>query len=129
MAGNINSDYKLGKDKPKRQSPAALRREIREKAINEGITPLEAMLGIMREWYIAAYKETNAARRRILQREVIFVAEKAAPYMHNRLSAIQMPARENSAVETSIQISFISSSTALEEEPAPEFLDSPYGAH
>lgn len=51
-------------------------RLIAEKAMQEGITPLEVMLEAMRELYDAG-KKTEAA----------LIAKDCAPYMHPRLNA------------------------------------------
>jgi hypothetical protein len=51
-------------------------REIADKAMAEGITPLEFMLNVMRD-------ETNESRDRLS------AAVSAAPYIHPRLAAIE----------------------------------------
>jgi hypothetical protein len=65
-------------------------REIAERAMQDGITPLEFMLQIMRTEPSDAIED-----RRILQSiiEMRFEAAKAAaPYMHPRLSSVEMTA-------------------------------------
>jgi hypothetical protein len=53
-------------------------REIADRAIQDGVTPLEVMLKAMREHYSAERWDQAAA-----------VAKDAAPYMHPKLAAIE----------------------------------------
>lgn len=53
-------------------------REIADRAINEGITPLEVMLEAMRE----AYESGGAIA-------ACAFAEKAAPYIHPKMSSVE----------------------------------------
>lgn len=72
-------------------------REIADKAIEEGITPLEVMLKAMRSFVEAAEKMGNG-KIEVVDGEVITqlsllteaskVAKDAAPYIHPRLSAV-----------------------------------------
>ena len=65
-------------------------REIADKATQEGITPLEFMLQIMRE----DLPETEDERVRLTYQEMRFEAAKAAaPYVHPKLSAVEMNAK------------------------------------
>lgn len=54
-------------------------REIAEKAIHEGITPLEVMLCAMRAHYASGLWDAAAA-----------IAKDAAPYMHPRLTSVTL---------------------------------------
>ena len=54
-------------------------REIADRAAAEGITPLEVMLGAMRSFWDAGDMEKAAG-----------FAKDAAPYMHPRLSAVEV---------------------------------------
>jgi len=62
----------------KKGAVTAKTREIAEKAMTDGITPLEVMLGAMRSAWEAGDKEKAA-----------FHAKDAAPYMHPRLASVQ----------------------------------------
>ena len=72
-------------------------REIAEKAIVEGITPLEVMLKAMRSFVEAAEKmgngkievvDGNVVTQLTLLTEASKVAKDAAPYIHPRLAAV-----------------------------------------
>jgi len=64
-------------------------REIADKAADEGITPLEYMLNVMR----APDIKTDNAELLMEQTAMRFEAAKAAaPYMHPRLAAVEMNA-------------------------------------
>ena len=54
-------------------------RAIADKAAEDGVLPLEVMLGVMREHYAAGRCDEAAA-----------VAKDAAPYLHPRLSAVDL---------------------------------------
>lgn len=56
-------------------------REIAEKALAEGISPLEVMLEAMRSFHGIGDMEKAAS-----------IAKDAAPYMHPRLSSVEMNA-------------------------------------
>lgn len=62
-------------------------KEIAEKAVQDGLTPLEYMLSVLRD------PEAEKAER-------AWAAEKAAPYIHPRLSTIQ----HGGDVENPVQI-------------------------
>ncbi len=55
-------------------------RHIAETAMNDGITPLEVMLGVMRQFW----REGRGL-------EAADIAKAAAPYMHPRLAFIEPP--------------------------------------
>lgn len=69
-----------GAGRPKgSRSPATIKRkEIAERALAEGITPLEVMLRTMRDHFAAGRLDQASA-----------VAKDAAPYMHPRLAAVE----------------------------------------
>jgi hypothetical protein len=68
-------------------------REIADKAIAEGLTPLEFMLQIMRD----EPPETEDARLQLAQQAMRFEAAKAAaPYVHPRLGAVEHTGRDGS---------------------------------
>lgn len=72
-------------------------REIAEKAMLEGITPLEVMLLSMREYVAKANAigedpkviDNKAVTRLGLLREAASIAKDAAPFVHPRLAAIE----------------------------------------
>lgn len=74
------------RDRKPRRTAARKQAEV---AAAEGITPLEVMLRTMRDaWALADQAETD--RERITLRQAACgVAEKAAPYVHPRLSATE----------------------------------------
>lgn len=63
-------------------------REIADKAIADGITPLEVMIEAMRFHHALATKADEAAKGEHLKAAAA-MAEKAAPYIHPRLAAIE----------------------------------------
>lgn len=64
------------------------RREVAQRAVAEGITPIEVMLTAMKE-SMADGNMTDAAK----------YAQMAAPYIHPRLQAIQHTGREGGPIE------------------------------
>lgn len=64
-------------------------REVAEAAAREGITPLEYMLSILRD-------ETAEAKDRM------WAAEKAAPYVHARLAAVEHTGKDGGALQVNI---------------------------
>lgn len=71
-------------------------REIAERAAKEGISPLEVMVQIMREqWALYQVEREKPAEERDvgvmtqLAGAAVAAAEKAAPYMHPRLAAVE----------------------------------------
>ncbi len=63
-------------------------REIAEKAAESGITPLEVMIEAMRFHHRRAQKANDEKKGEHLK-EAATMAEKAAPYMHPRLAAVE----------------------------------------
>lgn len=66
-------------------------REVADKAADEGITPLEYMLQIMRNDEVP--KDAEPAQVIALQAMRFEAAKAAAPYMHPKLSAVEMNAK------------------------------------
>jgi ribosomal protein S11 len=70
-------------------------REIAEKAIEQGITPLDVMLGTMRElWSKAEKGESGLSGDKIItpldyRLQAADVAQKAAPFVHPKLSNVE----------------------------------------
>lgn len=92
--------YPLKPDKPKGthggRRPGAGRkagsvnkktRAIAEKAVNEGITPLEVQLETMRALWAEAKKGDTLDLEKAI--EACAIAKDAAPYIHPRLSSIE----------------------------------------
>lgn len=67
-----------GRKKGGGSKKTAARRAIIEQAVDEGITPLEVLLALMRHHY--AQKE---------YREAAAIARDAAPYVHSRKAAVE----------------------------------------
>jgi hypothetical protein len=61
--------------------------EIARAAAEAGITPIEVMLGIMRELWAQGTPEAK--------REAAEIAKDAAPYIHPRLASIDQTIKEN----------------------------------
>ncbi len=71
-------------------------REIADKAMEGGITPLEFMLNVMRE----EPPETEDERLRQTYIAMRFEAAKAAaPYVHPRLAAVEHTGKDGGAIE------------------------------
>jgi hypothetical protein len=84
-------------------------REIADRAIEDGITPLEYMLRIMRQ----EPPETEDDRVRLSYMEMSFEAAKAAaPYVHPRLAAVEHTGKDGSAL--TVEILRFGSDTASE---------------
>lgn len=77
--------------KPGLHSKKAARQiSLVERSLHDGITPLEVMLVAMRDLYAAA--QPTARRKevdRVLLNKAADMAQKAAPYVHPRLQAIE----------------------------------------
>lgn len=69
----------------KKGSATARTREIADKAINEGLTPLEYMLEVMRRPSDHEDEKIQLAREAMR----FEAAKAAAPYMHPRLAAVE----------------------------------------
>lgn len=73
-------------------------REIANKALQEGITPLEVMLAAMRKAYDAGD-----------MKEAATFAKDAAPYVHPRLAAVEHAGPGGGPVQHSIEVVFVDS--------------------
>ncbi len=73
-------------------------REIANKALQEGITPLEVMLAAMRKAYDAED-----------MKEAATFAKDAAPYVHPRLAAVEHAGPGGGPVQHSIEVVFVDS--------------------
>lgn len=71
-------------------------REIANKALEEGISPLEVMLSAMRKAYDSAdYKEAAT------------YAKDAAPYVHPRLAAVEHAGPGGGPIQHSVEVLFV----------------------
>lgn len=79
-----------GRKSGKISEKTRIRRERAERAIaNTPVTPLEVMLGAMAEDWAAAHDATLSAEDRTKRRQAAVVAaERAAPYVHPTLKAV-----------------------------------------
>ena len=68
-------------------------REIANKASEAGITPLEYILSVMRD-------ETTEPRERLS------AAVAAAPYMHAKLSSVEVSGKDGGPIDHSLRVSF-----------------------
>ena len=79
-------------------------REIADKAADEGITPLEYMLEVMR----SEAPDSDDGRVMIDHRQMKFEAAKAAaPYMHPRLAAIEHTGADGGVIDHSLTVKFV----------------------
>ncbi len=77
-------------------------REIAERSMEEGITPLEYMLSVMR-----GCSDHEDPKVQIAREAMRFEAAKAAaPYMHPRLAAIEHTGKDGSAIDHCLTVSF-----------------------
>lgn len=79
-------------------------REIADRAAADGITPLEVMVGAMRElWAMAEEakgKPEQQSKRLDYLSQAGEYAHKAAPYIHPRLAAIEHTGKDGGPIET-----------------------------
>ena len=79
-------------------------REIAERAADEGITPLEYMLAVMR----SDPPPDLAGPAFVAAMNLRFEAAKAAaPYMHPRLASVEHTGKEGGAIDHSVRIEFV----------------------
>lgn len=94
---NIQAKPKRGGVRPgsgrKKGSCTAKTREIADKAIAEGLTPLEYMLQVLRD-------EAQDPDRRM------DAAKSAAPYIHPKLSATELSGPDGSAIPVGVNVTF-----------------------
>jgi hypothetical protein len=80
----------------KRGSTNQKSREIAEKALASGLTPLEYMLDLMRQ----PAPETEDVMAKVRHSEMRFEAAKAAaPYVHPRLNAVEHYGKDGGPIE------------------------------
>jgi hypothetical protein len=77
----------------KKGSATKKTREIAEKAMAEGLTPLEVMLRAMKE-HIKAKRWDDAAA----------IAKDAAPYCHPKLSAVEMTGKDGGPLNPTVPV-------------------------
>ena len=78
-------------------------REIADRMMEEGISPLEYMLAVMRRT-----TEHTDVKVQIAREAMAFEAAKAAaPYVHPRLSAVEVAGKDGGPVEAVTRIEFV----------------------
>jgi hypothetical protein len=82
------------------------RKAIREKAIHEGISPLEVLLWAMRELYQRAVDEPNLDARIRPMLMAVSVAKEAAPYIHSKLASVSNLVTSEPA-DVSLRVRFV----------------------
>lgn len=105
----VNSGYGGARKNAGRKPGAATTktREIANKAIEAGISPLEYMLAVMR----APEIETDDIRLKIDQKAMRFEAAKAAaPYVHPRLNSVELAGKDGQPIETVNRIELVAAS-------------------
>lgn len=93
----------------KKGAATAKTRRIAEKAAEEGLTPLEYMLGVMKS---EPPKDADAVTV-VRHTEMRFEAAKAAaPYMHPRLAAVEHSGKDGGDIQVrnKVTVEFVSSS-------------------
>lgn len=77
------------------------KRELAAKVAAEGVTPLEVMTTTMRElWNQAQPPQPGAAMNMGKAMQAVVIAEKVAPYIHPRLSAVSAEVDLDAEVKT-----------------------------
>ena len=105
--GRIQTESKRGGARVgagrKKGSATQKTREIADRAAEEGITPLEYMLQVMR-----TEPNVDMEPRELLQAITLrFEAAKAAaPYIHPRLSAVEVKGDPDNPLKTSLEVTF-----------------------
>jgi hypothetical protein len=77
-------------------------REIADKAVGKGITPLEVMLLSMR-FHMAEFDKSQSLDA---LSSACLSAKDAAPYIHPRLAAVEHSGDENNPLQHSIRVTF-----------------------
>jgi type VI protein secretion system component VasF len=78
-------------------------REIADRMMEEGISPLEYMLNVMRRATVHEDVKIQIARETM----AFEAAKAAAPYVHPRLSAIEVAGKDGGAMESVTRIEFV----------------------
>ena len=79
-------------------------REIAEKAVEEGITPLEYMLQVMRREPPEGLEGPQLLTAHMMRFEA---AKAAAPYIHPKLSAVEHTGKDGGPMETVTRIELV----------------------
>lgn len=87
----------------KKGSATQKTREIADRAAEEGITPLEYMLQVMRTEPSADMEPRELLQAITLRFEA---AKAAAPYIHPRLSAVEVKGDPDNPLKTSLEVTF-----------------------
>lgn len=87
----------------KKGSATARTREIADKAISEGLTPLEYMLEVMRRPSDHEDEKIQLAREAMR----FEAAKAAAPYMHPRLAAVEHTGKDGGPIDHSLEVAFV----------------------
>ena len=111
----MNQAKKRGGRRPgsgrKRGSANVKTREMADRIIQSGVTPLEFMIAIMREPKPARRRgesQLNYDLRVQAWGNLCFEAAKAAaPYIHPRLAAVEYSGTGGDPIKTSLQIEFV----------------------
>lgn len=78
-------------------------RDIANRMMEEGISPLEYMLAVMRR-----SSEHKDPKIQVMRETLAFEAAKAAaPYVHPKLSAVEVSGKDGGAVENVTRIEFV----------------------
>jgi hypothetical protein len=112
--------YRPGAGRKKGAAEIRTRRIANELA-REGLTPLEVMISTMRELWGQAQVAMTSGERLEKQLAACAVAEKAAPFVHARLSAVSAAVRQIRDVRDLSDAEL----TALVQSLGGEVIDSP----
>lgn len=74
--------------------------EIAAKALEQGVSPLEIMLGAARELWTLAQAEPEAEKRIPLMQAASAEAARAAPFVHPRLQTIEHTGANGGPIQT-----------------------------
>lgn len=97
-----NGGYRPGAGR-KKGAATTKTREIADRAMQEGISPLEYMLKVMREEpspHLLPTEYEAAVNRRFE------AAKAAAPYIHPRLASVEHTGKDGGAIDHSLQVTF-----------------------
>lgn len=93
ISGNQRGGKRPGAGRPK-GSANKRTREIADKAAEEGVTPLEYLLSVMRN------ELADEARR-------LDAAKAAAPYVHPKLSTVELGNKDGETLKHSLTVAFV----------------------
>ncbi len=93
----------------KKGSATVKTREIADKAAEQGITPLEFMLQVMRQEPLADLDPSDALKTTVMRFEA---AKAAAPYIHPRLAAVEHTGANGGPIDHSLEVAFVGASGA-----------------